>query len=298
MKHDTAKHFVMQLGSLITLYIALGFLISLLFGLINTIYPDATDQYYEIESTAENIRLAIAMLIVFTPVYIVLTRLVNSLRRKETSSEFLPITKWLLYLSILVGVLILMTDLVTVLWTFLNGEITTRFILKAISVLAVIGLALHYYILDVRGFWVKNESKSIMFGYGILIAVFVAVAFGFGNIETPAKVREMKLDQQQINDLQTIQWRIQDQLLESSSTVATNLEDVFGDFPIPTAPENREAYSYDTTDKGFELCATFSKDSLRNEFGGQMMGDKSMPIVNPDDWQYKAGRYCFKRTVR
>lgn len=300
MKYDTAKHFVLQLGSLITLYLSLGFLISLLFGLINVHYPDATDGYYLIESTSYNIRLAIAMLVVFFPTYIVLTRFVNKLRRTETSSEFLPLTKWLIYLSLLVGALVLLSDLVTVLLTFLNGEITERFIFKALSVLIVVGLALHYYILDVRGFWIKHESRSVMFGYGALIAVFVAVAFGFGNIETPSQVREMKLDAQQITDLQTIQWRVQDAIIEASSTVPTTLDDVFTEFPAPTAPENREAYSYAKTDKGFELCATFAQASIPNEFEGAspMMGDKTMPIVNPDNWQHKAGHYCFQRIVR
>lgn len=298
MKHDTAKHFVLQLGSLISLYISLGFLISLLFGLINLRFPDATDSVYMIESSAQSIRLAIAMVVVFFPTYIVLTRMVNTLRRKETSSEFLPLTKWLIYLSLLVGGLVLLSDLVTVLMTFLNGEITSRFIFKALSVLVVVGLALHYYILDVRGFWIKHEGRSVMFAYGSLLAVFLIVAFGFGTIDTPSQVREMKLDAQQITDLQAIQWRLQDTLVQSSSTVPKDLNEVFGDFPAPTPPDNREAYSYAETDKGFELCATFAHDSIQNEFSGPMIGDKSMPIVNPDDWQYKAGRYCFKRTVR
>ena len=298
MKHDTAKHFVLQLGSLISLYISLGFLISLLFGLINSIFPDPTDQYYQIQSTTEGIRLAIAMLVVFFPAYLVLTRLTNKLRRKETTGEFLPLTKWLIYLSILVGTLILLSDIVIVLWTFLSGEITARFILKAVAVLGVVGLALYYYILDVRGYWVKHESKSVMIGYGVLTAVFVTVAFGFGNIETPSQVREMKLDAQQITDLQTIQWRVQDAIIQSSSTVPTDLKVVFGEFPAPTAPDNREAYSYAKTDKGFELCATFARDSIPNQFDRPIMSDKSMPIVNAEDWQHKAGRYCFKRLVR
>lgn len=298
MKHDTAKHFVLQLGSLISLYVSLGFLISLLFGLINISFPDAADQYYQIEITTQSIRLAIAMLVVFFPTYIVLTRMVNNLRRKETLSEFLPLTKWLIYLSLLVGGLVLLGDLVSVLMTFLNGEISERFVFKALSILVVVGLALHYYILDIRGFWIKHESRSIMYAYGALIAVFVVVAFGFGNIETPNQVREMKLDAQQITDLQTIQWRIQDVLLQSSSTVPSDLNQVYGEFPAPTSPQKREAYTYAKTDTGFELCATFAHDSSANQFGGPVISEKTMPIQNADDWQYKAGKYCFKRVVR
>jgi hypothetical protein len=298
MENTTPKHFVLQLGSLISLYISLGFLLALLFGIINLKFPDATEGYGAIESAGSAVRLGIAMVIVFFPTYLVLTRLVNKLRRKEKNASYLNLTKWLVYLSLLVGGGVLLGDLVAVIMSFLEGDITQRFIFKALAVLVVVGLACYYYILDAQGYWLKNESKSIVYGSGALIAVFIAVSFGFAYIDTPAQVREMKLDTQQVTDLQTIQWRIQDELMLSSSTVPASLDAIFGEFPAPTAPEDREAYTYAVIDGGFELCATFARDSIDQQFGGPMIGDKTMPIVNSENWQYKAGRYCFKREVR
>ncbi|MEN9922388.1 MAG: hypothetical protein RL097_665, partial [Candidatus Parcubacteria bacterium] len=39
MENHTAKHFVLQLGSLASLYLSLSFLLVLLFGVINLIFP-------------------------------------------------------------------------------------------------------------------------------------------------------------------------------------------------------------------------------------------------------------------
>jgi hypothetical protein len=49
MKNNTPKHFALQLGSLISLYLSLTFLLVLLFGLINLKFPDAAEGYYMIE---------------------------------------------------------------------------------------------------------------------------------------------------------------------------------------------------------------------------------------------------------
>lgn len=297
MENNTAKHFVLQLGSIITLYLSVSFLLVLLFSVINLSIPDAAEGYWAIEGNSSSVRLGIAMLIVFFPTYLVLTRRVNVLRRKETNASYLGLTKWLMYLSLLIGGGVILGDLVAIILAFLEGELTTRFILKALVLLAVVGAAFYYYLQDARGYWLTRESASKMFGAGMTVVVLASLVTAFFYTETPAQVREMKLDETQIQDLQQIQWRI-DEALRMSSTTPATLEAVYGEFPVPAAPEDREAYSYEVTAEGFNLCATFSRDSSEAD---QMMFspsfDASMPIKNADNWQYKEGRYCFERVV-
>ena len=299
MENNTAKHFALQLGSLISLYLSLSFLIVLLFGIINVQFPDAVEGYRQIESATFSIRLGIAMVIVFFPTYLVLTRLVNNARRQENNSAYLGLTKWLIYLSLLVGGGVLLGDLVAVIMAFLDGEITTRFILKATSVLVIVGASFYYYLQDARGLWLKDEKGSIYFAAAATVLVLFAVVYGFMHVETPTTVREMKLDQTQLTDLQQIQYKIEESLALSSSSLPTTLEKAYGEFPIPTAPEDREAYSYEITKQGFNLCATFSADSpdsVNLMFKDPYMENR--PIVNADNWSYKAGRYCYKRVLR
>ncbi len=298
MENHTAKHFVLQLGSLASLYLSLSFLLVLIFGLVNLLFPDAADSVWEAENASSMVRIGIAMTMVFFPTYLTLTRLVNTTRRKDPQGSYLGLTKWLIYLSLLVGGAALLVDLVVVIMTFLEGDITLRFILKAGAVVLVVGAAFYYYLLDARGYWLKNERKSIIFGLGAIAVAATALVFGFANIETPAEVREQKIDETQISDLREIQWRIQDELTLSGRLPAT-LDELEGGL-IPEAPESRPAYVYELTEKGFKLCATFNQASKEGElFGRPITFESSIPtIVNPDNWQHEAGEACFERVVK
>lgn len=297
---NTPRNVILQVGSLIALYLTASFLLTLVFGLINITYPSPSESYWEIESATESIRLGIAMIIVFFPTYLVLTRLMNRYRRVENGALYQNITKWLIYLSLLIGGLVLLGTLVTTIHAFLNGDLTTRFLLKAGAVLVVVGMAFHYYLLDARGFWVKEERKSVMFGVGAVLLVFLAIAFGLKNIETPSVVREMKLDEAQINDLRNIQYQVESFMVLSSSTLPATLDVAYQDvgMNVPAAPEGREDYTYEKTDKGFKLCATFSRDSVPNEYVNTSYIDPAAKIKNPENWNYKEGRYCFERVVK
>lgn len=301
MENHTAKHFALQLGSLVSLYLSLSFLLVLLFGLINLLYPDATNGIYEIESASSSVRIGIAMVLVFFPTYLTLTRLVNSNRRNSKDNKYLGLTKWLIYLSLLIGGGALLGDLVAVIMTFLEGEITVRFILKALSVLLVVGAAFYYYVLDAREYWNTREKQSIIFAGITTMFVLMSVGFGFSHIETPATVREKKLDQTQISDLQQMQWQIQD-YVSINSELPKDIEQAYttNGIKVPTAPEARSAYRYEITDKGFSLCADFAQPSTGDEF---MYGPSRVDItnekqiLNPDNWSHGAGEVCFERVV-
>lgn len=298
MENHTAKNFVLQLGSLASLYLSLSFLIVLLFGIINILYPDVTNDYWMVEQAHGSVRLGIAMVIVFFPTYLILTRMVNTARRSENNGVYQALTKWLIYLSLLVGGAVLLGDLVAVIMSFLEGELTQRFVLKAGSLFVIVGVAFYYYILDARGHWLTDEKKSIMFAIGTALVVVASVGYGFTHIDAPSDVREQKIDATQVTDLQQLQWRIQDHAV-TNGTLPESLEQL-SNGTIPNAPEDRSAYKYNVTAEGFELCATFAQPSTESEnyvYQSGVMIDEKMMIKNPDNWQHDAGEVCFKRVV-
>ncbi len=301
MENHTAKHFVLQLGSLITLYLSVTFLLVLLFNIINLLYPDALEGYYQIESSSQGVRMGIAMLIVFFPTYLILTRKVNSIRRQETNSAYSGFTKWLVYLSLLIGGGVLLGDLVAIILAFLNGEITTRFILKALSLLVVVGAAFYYYLQDARGYWITREKMSIYYAGAMSVVVLLTLVVGFNHIKTPIQVREMRLDETQVMNLQNVQLRIEDYLRVNNVLPAT-VEELYVGVEVPMAPEDREAYSYQITEKGFELCATFAYPSQNPDMYSYPVDvspelTKTRYIKGGNIWDHKEGRYCFERVV-
>lgn len=294
MESNTAKNFVLQLGSLIALYVSLSAILIVLFGVINLAFPDEAAYYWEYQGAQEGIRYGIAMLIVFFPTYILLTRMVNQVRRKEKEGSYLTLTKWLIYLSLLIAGVVLLGDLVAVILTYLNGEITTRFLLKALSLLVVIGTAFTYYTFDARGYWKEHETQSKQYGMGVAAAVIAILVLGFYHNETPAEVREMRLDDQQVTDLQEMQYRIEE-YYRIEGALPEKIEDMYTT-AVPDAPEDRADYEYKLIDETtYELCATFAHASPENSM-------TTRPVVSPlgkDNytWDHGTGEQCFKRVV-
>lgn len=295
---NTAKNFALQLGSLVSLYVTIVGLIILLFSVITVHYPDAAQGYWEIESAQTSIRFGIAMLIVFFPTYLILTRLVNNVRRNEHGT-YLMLTKWLIYLSLLVGGAAILGDLVSVINGYLEGELTIRFALKALSFFVVIASAFVYYLFDAKGYWQTHEQESITYGIGATILVIAGLTLGFMNTQTPSEVRDYRLDSTQVNDLMLIQSNIESSY-NTKNALPDSIEDAFGGIEMPTSPENRDAYEYRTTGAtSYELCATFAYESSKSEqmqFSEPMyVGD--MGIKGNNNWTHGEGHWCFTRNV-
>lgn len=289
MQNHIAKHFALQLGSLVSLYLSVGFFLSLVFGLLTLSFPDAADSSWVVEQASNTIRLGFAMVVVFFPTYLTLTYLVNKNRRTDKEASYLGLTKWLIYLSLLVGGAVLLGDLVAIVYAFLEGDITTRFVLKALAVFAVTGLAFYYYILDARGNWLKNKKQS--YAYGAFVSVFVlgTLLSSLAYIDSPQQVREAKLDSQQVGDLQNIQWQIEEYYRDNDA-LPVDIETMYSPLTPPAAPDGREAYVFEVnTDTEYQLCATFANDSSTNGPDSYRMYDYS--------WNYQAAYWCFEREI-
>ena len=95
------KIFILQFGALVSLYFCILMLVNLLFGVINISFPDDVSSFFEIDAAGEQIRLAIATLVIFVPTYFILTRFTNQVRRQTDAHEYHGLVKWLIYLSLL-----------------------------------------------------------------------------------------------------------------------------------------------------------------------------------------------------
>ena len=287
----------MQVGALITLYVSITSFLILVFGLINLIFPDAADEYWRIQNNQESMRYAIAALLVFFPAYLLLTRLANQARRK-TDNLYHVLTKWVVYLSLVIGGLVMLGDLVAVIIAYLNGEITVRFILKAAAMFLTVGAAFWYYALDAKGHWIKNERASVRAGAIALVFVIAVVALSFYHIDSPQTVREMRLDDQQISDLRDIQWHIE-AYYEREEVLPLSVDELYEDIEVPVAPEDRNSYQYRITGtQSYELCATFAfatPDSERRSVDKPFVSDGYDP--NNYNWEHGEGEKCFTRTV-
>ncbi len=285
----TPKDFFLNLGIMVALYVSVISMITLLFGIIDALFPDVIRATYYVDPYSSGIKTAIASIIVFYPLYIILGWINNKETLKSPEKKELPIRRWSVYLTLFVTGLVMVIDLVVLLNNFLGGEIGTGFILKVLAVLIITGMVFSYYILNLRGI---TDKKSVFNTIWIsdVIVVLIILGFGFYVLGSPITQKSLRLDNQRISDLQTIQWRVIN-FWQQKSVLPVSidaLKDPLADYGvIPVDPETKESYTYKVlSPTSFELCANFSLSAR---------GIMSEPVG--ENWQHDAGTRCFARTI-
>lgn len=144
------KDVFLQLLSIITFYASVISFLVLVFQYINLGFPDKLETIYSRDSAMSSLRWALSMLIVLFPSYVGLSWYLNKSYEKNPEKRSIRIRKWLTYLTLSLAGITVAVDLITLIFNFLQGDLTTRFILKIVAVLFVAVSSFAYYLWDIR----------------------------------------------------------------------------------------------------------------------------------------------------
>lgn len=298
---STAKDVFSHLLTIVTLYVGVISFIALYFQYVNIQWPDALDFYYT--GSLDIIRQSMASVIVVWPVFILISWLIAKDLKAEPEKHEIGIRKWLLYLTLFITSMTMIIDLITLVNYFLNGEITTRFILKVLIVLITAGAVFWYYLWDLRRD--ADVATRLPKNAAIVtsVVILLTIILGFVFVGSPARQRQIRFDEQRISELSTIQNEIvnyydqEDSLPENLAA----LENSLTGFYVPVDPETAAPYEYIVTDElKFSLCATFSQPSIASSNNSYMSpatyyyGDGR---IFGQNWDHEAGRVCFDREL-
>jgi len=294
-QHHSLALLTIQLGSLISLYISITFFLVLTFGLINLWFPYDLAYSYETTASQDQIRLGIAMVAIFFPAFILATRVSQQMRRRSTAPELSLAVRIVIYLSLLVGVLTILGTTATTFYTYLNGELTVRFLCKVLVIALVTGSALVYFTLDLRHYWLTNERYSWLFAGLVSATVLGVIVTAITFIETPQQSQARELDARQIETLSTIEYWVMDHYNTFGRFPETlrSIELQYG-VDIETMPSSRSPLEYRATDQSFTLCAEFATvtaDELPRPHAN------NTKFLNVGNWNHSVGWHCFERTV-
>lgn len=311
--------FFLCLGVLITLITSVVSFLNLVFGTLNKRFPDVLNSNYQYGYSTydyEGIRMALATILVFFPIFMVISYFWRKFARKGLSFVNDTFKNWLVYVILFLSSLVVIIDLVTLISYFISGEITYRFVLKVVTVLLVALLVGLYYISVLKNSENKTK-KEIIFAVIGSTFVLVAVVYSFMIIGSPMKQRAFRLDDRRVGDLQNIQyqvinyWQQKEKLPKDLSELANPLTG----YSIPVEPEFEKGRVYEYTTKGpltFELCATFTEQMPKGwrewNTGGMVpmvAYDKAVSSVSypypgsgvNESWDHEKGRTCFERTI-
>src|SRR6185503_591876 len=145
---SSPKDVFMHLMVFVALYVSVVSLIALLFQCINYWYPDPLNYYYEY--ALDGIRWSASALIVMYAVYVGVSWMINKELKSEPAKKNIKVRKWLVYLTLFASALTVIIDVISLIYNYLGGDISTRFFLKILAVLVVAGLVFGYYLWDLK----------------------------------------------------------------------------------------------------------------------------------------------------
>lgn len=289
----SARDAFFHLLAFTTLYSTVISLIILAFEFIARAFPDPAFPVYSTDASA--IRWSVAVVIISFPLFSFLSRRLFhecSLHPEKLASG---VRRWLTYLTLFVTACTIIGDLVTLLFTLLDGELTARFLLKVFWVFVLSGLPFSYYFLTIRmdaKEYAESAIHKIFFWIAAALTV-IAVAWGIFTAGTPSYGRDERFDEVRLNDLRTIESEILNQVYGPNrypvppekvlpKPFPTTLEEAQANAMYQkiqlTDPKTGEPYGYMVHGTSFDLCAAFA-----------LVRDQQSDVF----WNHPEGYHCF-----
>jgi len=303
-KKTGPKDVFMQLLSIVALYFSAISLGMLFFQLINIYFPDILSYNYETQSFFDMLRWAVAVLVIVFPVYAWSLWYMERAERKIPEKRDLSVRKWLLYLTVFAAAGVIIGDLIALIFNYLQGEMTGRFILKIGAVMFIAISVFGYYLWKLRYSAQPASRVGIkIFRWAVVAIVAVVIIYGFYAAGSPTVARQKRIDERRLTDLQDIQEQIV-YFWQQKNSLPVNLgllTDSISGYTAPTDPETKLPYEYRVLgDLKFELCATFTTELATNQSDAGVV--KPMSVVEPsletfNNWRHSTGRTCFERAI-
>lgn len=263
-----AFFYMLSLVALIFMALSTGMII---FQIINKYVVDILNTYRGSYSD-DALKFAISAIIISAPIYYFTTWQIHKNLFSGALDKDSGIRKWLTYFVLLVSSIVMIGWLIGTVNSFLDGELTLKFILKALTAIGIAGIIFSFYLYDIKREEIKDKKDNIVKIYFyitliIIISAFVASLFV---VESPTETRNRKLDQKIMNDFSMIESEV-DRYYEEQGILPDSLEAVQDEYnllkdDILQNQATGEKYEYSVIDdKNFELCATFNTSNMDSD---------------------------------
>lgn len=318
-KKSTASEIVVNIFS----FIALGF-VAIIFGIlchniIDYFFPDPTIAFNfdRIQASATSIHYAIASLIVAFPIYFFAIKFWFSRFKTDEGKTESSLTKWITYFVLLITALVFVGDLIAVIFYFLRGETTNRFVLKAITIFVISGGIFGFYYFERKRIQFKKQvSKNVFYSFGLIAFTLIItfIGLGFYVAGSPTTARKYTFDKTRASDLSSVSYCVE-RYAKNFNKFPTSLESMENlsgySNCLKKDPETKKVYEYNVVSemkeendviKGeFELCADFSLDTNEEKVSNEdedLLKEVSYSngyYNSPSKWsKHSEGRECDK----
>ncbi len=314
----------LYLGIFITLVTSVTNVIQIIFSAIERKFTDVLEASQYVDIYGSDVRMAIAILIVIFPIYLALSWYVSRDISIFTYKKDLGIRKLFIYTTLFVTLVTLVGTLVSAIYTYLGGELTSRFGLKALTVFVIAIAVFGYYIYSLRRDYSQATKLPLFIAIISAVLVFGSLWWSVSVIGTPADMRMKRIDDTRLSDISRIQQEVYNHFNNAGKLPVTlsELNNAFQGYVVPSDPVTKDSYGYTiiqipvfkqnfVTNKKeleyaavFELCATFDTVREYDNRGTPVFSEKGISASNyyytgdvSPFWNHGKGTTCFKRII-
>ncbi len=243
--------------------------------LIDRAFPSPLD--YATSYERSGIAWQMASIIIAFPIYLWISYLLSReiAQRPETLDS--GVRKWLTYIALVITAGTLVGDAVWFLTTFLTGDLSQRFLAKALMLFVIVGGVYWYYLATVKSDRpTRNYNRT--FGSLTTLALVLAVILGFVGIGSPSHGLGLNYDNQRTSDLYWLAGSVRE-IYASPKRLPRTLLQIDPRSTHSHDPQGNTYTYIPGTGANYRLCTTFDADTRAN---------------TRDSWRHAKGSWCYK----
>lgn len=299
-QHHNAKFaffYMLSLVALVFTAISTGMII---FQIINKTMSDLVNSGMY---SSGALKFAISAIIIAAPIYyITMWRINKSLRLGQMNPQS-GIRRWLTYLILFVVSVVVIGWLIATVNSFLDGQMTWKFILKFLTVLAISAIIFTYYLYDIKRGQTNGQDKVIcVYLYATILVVLSSFVAALFFVESPKAAGQRRHDEAIVDSFNNISAAV-NQYYVLNQKLPANLQELVdqaaGGKYYYLTPDSlmdqvtKEPYVYEIVNgSDYRLCATFlssTKDTTNNDLDSRYRFDGR--------WTHEAGYQCLDQTA-
>lgn len=294
--NNAAKYaffYMLSLVALVFMALSTGMVV---FQIINKNIVDVLKDYGMMYNS-EALKFAISAIIISSPVYFLLMWQINKSLFDGRLSRESGVRKWLTYFILFVSSVVVIGWLIGTIYSYLDGELTMRFVLKSLTSILIAGAVFSYYFYDIKRETVVGAKDKVMtiYAYGSMLVVLAALVSAFVFVESPRTTREIKQDMALLSKFDKIDSAINafvndEKKLPASLDELRKKQDYILESDLKN-PADGQNFDYKASGKStYEICSTFFRSN-------KDMQDSSYNGYLNSRWPHDAGKQCIKREV-
>ncbi|RJQ34147.1 hypothetical protein C4566_02360, partial [Candidatus Parcubacteria bacterium] len=209
------------------------------------------------------------------------------------------VRKWLTYFILLVSVVVMIGFLIATINSFLDGDLTTKFILKTLTALIISGSVFSFYLYDIKRESVEGKKDKVInfFAWGSLLVIAIVFVASWFFVQSPQETRKVKIDQEIIEDFYQINsavidyYTINDKMPSDLDVLLNNPDGFKLSVEVVQHSSSGKYYDYQVTaDDEYKICADFVTSNI---------GDNAERYYyyGSGDYNHDSGYQCFSQKV-